>query len=319
MLISRALVEAMSTARKGLDGAVGKIGTVFSRRVGGYGGGARASGNTFEHEDARNRHLFDGVDSHEMARSETDDPEPSRDQKPEKEPDDTLDESDGLRVEDVLRAVQDHERSLFTGLGADVDIRVSSTPIFCARVRKILQDGWEIEYGPSGGGSRCSPSLKKIVIDFAHTRYVERLVGSLAHEVGHALHPNYLRRPADGETFEQWHEMISERRAAGEGEAAISQYEAALEAHDRGHPEALRGSSAYRHFCDEHWRGEISRDEARQKIGEIYRDFIPSSRLYSSYDHKWYTEHLSAWKRWYQEGLVTSPPPDETPEKGTST
>ncbi|MEU7631164.1 hypothetical protein AB0C34_14425 [Nocardia sp. NPDC049220] len=211
----------------------------------------------------------------------------------------------------LMRAVHEPARgSVTTGLGRHIDSRLAATPTTMAKAKKILQDGWEIRYGPAGTGSRAIRSKKLITIDGAYAESIELVIKSLSHELGHAMFPNRLPIPKKRAKFARWHEIAKQRRAIGEGEATLSADEAAMEARARGITTAIRASDEHRDICDRHWRGEISRDDARREIAETFHNRRPSSRQYSSYEEKWYKEHLAHWKRLHTEGLVKYPAPE---------
>ncbi|MEU7766584.1 hypothetical protein AB0B25_15815 [Nocardia sp. NPDC049190] len=280
MSISRQLIEAVSAARNQLSAAIKKASTALSRKVRGVGSTADSSAHTFGAQDIRNRDSFD-----------------------------EFDEFDDLSA--LMRAVQEPAGELVvTGLGRDVDIRLAATPKTMAKARALLEDEWTIRYGPKGRGSASVESQKRITIDGKYKGDVEEVMRSLSHEFGHASYPDDIPFPEMEDEFLQWHEIAKRHRALGEGEATLSVDEAALEAHARGITAAIRASGKLRDICDQHWRGEISRDDAREKIAEAFQHRRPASGKYSSYAEKWYKEHLDGWERFRKAGIVTSRAPE---------
>jgi len=78
-----------------------------------------------------------------------------------------------------------------TGLEESVDKLAAKSPSLQKDIKQLQADGWKIDYGTAGKGSFADRNSipPKITIDSALQGQTEQATQTLAHEVGHALHP----------------------------------------------------------------------------------------------------------------------------------
>lgn len=73
-----------------------------------------------------------------------------------------------------------------TGLGKGVDGVAAKSPTLQKDLADLQKDGWNIEYGPKGGGSSANRATKTIVLDGNLQSNPNAATQVLSHEVGHA-------------------------------------------------------------------------------------------------------------------------------------
>lgn len=156
-----------------------------------------------------------------------------------------------------------------SGLGPDVDAIVVLSPALQAHIEHLLREGWSIVYGPPGQGStvRRQGADLSIIIDGNLANQPELAVGTLAHEVGHAMYTV----PPDTSSREAY----VDSKLAGEGAATLMNIQVQREILANGGPDiGIRGNAvnhpAYNAAYD---RYLIDGDGAvaRRTIGEVYR------------------------------------------------
>ena len=76
-----------------------------------------------------------------------------------------------------------------TGLGKGVDGVAAKSPTLQKDLADLQKDGWNIEYGPKGGGSSANRATKTIVLDGNLQSNPNAATQVLSHEVGHAKYP----------------------------------------------------------------------------------------------------------------------------------
>lgn len=76
-----------------------------------------------------------------------------------------------------------------TGLGKGVDGVAAKSPTLQKDLADLQKDGWNIEYGPKGGGSSANRATKTIVLDGNLQSNPNAATQVLSQEVGHAKYP----------------------------------------------------------------------------------------------------------------------------------
>ena len=186
-----------------------------------------------------------------------------------------------------------------TGLGANVDRWVNSSPEFARLVRDFLSRGGTIVIGPAGGGSSYSDRLDQITIDandIARGNTAD-IAGTLSHEGGHSNHtPGYT--PPDGLTRAEYIRVNVERQLAGEGEAILRNFEMRDSVVNYGGGLThVRGPLAEYERIYEQYLVDGDRDKARAAIGAIVanqRVSIPPKEKYWDYYARTYADFWDA-------------------------
>lgn len=140
---------------------------------------------------------------------------------------------------------------------------------------------WKIAYGEKGKGKFCDYPARRIIID-PKIEDTSELTYSLAHEVGHArmfeenlgLYGAMISR--EGMTREKWVWSNCSAHFRCEGEAELTALETWKEILGNGGPDK-RPDDAHMKIYEQYERGDISRHEARGKIGQYFATYPRSS------------------------------------------
>lgn len=163
-------------------------------------------------------------------------------------------------------------------LGPDVDGRVNQSPSLQDDWQGLSDDGWVMEDGTPGEGSRCDPRNKKITLDPNAANNPDGGASTVAHEIGHAKSPGPKvpdpRNAADRATFvdEATNESLTE-----EGRATLKNAQARQEILDNGGPDIgypgdPANTAAYDGIAQRVNNGELTPEQGAQEIGKIYGD-----------------------------------------------
>jgi hypothetical protein len=112
-----------------------------------------------------------------------------------------------------------------SGLGKDIDAAVAKCPQFQKIIEDLQKKGWKIEYGDAGKGTYASKKDKKIVVDTNKKGDIAKVVGSLAHEVGHARYKEDPYVQPAGLTKKEYVNANVKRNLKDEGEATLTNVE----------------------------------------------------------------------------------------------
>ena len=162
-----------------------------------------------------------------------------------------------------------------TGLGADVDLMAGMSPALAQRIRDLQAQGWTIRYSRPGDppGTYCDRTTNTIVIDPNANSTTESRVQSLAHEAGHAGYTPGAYVPPSGLTRQEYVDRNTANSLADEGEATLFNAQARREIMNNGGPDvgiAGAQSQQYSNTYDQYAAGNLTRDQARSQIGQIF-------------------------------------------------
>lgn len=174
-----------------------------------------------------------------------------------------------------------------TGFGAEVDAIAAKSPSLQQKLNRLQNDGWQIQFGPAGGGSTCSRPDKVIKIDGAKMGDPVAIAQTLAHEAGHA-------------TYTPRHDFTSKNAyvrsaLADEGAATLSNIQARREilangGADIGIAGNKANAEAYNAAYDQFLR-DGDENKARDTIGTIFGRGERTSNTglaYEDYYGGWY-------------------------------
>ncbi|CAM3385979.1 hypothetical protein [Burkholderia ubonensis] len=174
-----------------------------------------------------------------------------------------------------------------TGLGSDVDQLAAKSPSLQSDLRKLDEEDWEINFGPSGGGSFADRRRKIITIDGDLKDHPVSATQTLAHEVGHATYP--LREDCSSKA------AYVNSTLDDEGAATINNIKARREILANGGQDiGISGNSAnhasYNKAYDQ-FLLDGDADAARRAIGEQFGEGELTSNTrqpYAEYYGNWY-------------------------------
>jgi len=203
--------------------------------------------------------------------------------------------------------------AITTGLGEDVDALVALSPSLQADLEVLRKKGWEIEYGPEGGGSfasRTSTPPRIVIAD----RYKENGILAtrvLAHEAGHALYPYEekllsLDDYVNGASVDKAANEYVNGALADEGAATLYNIRIQREILEASNPKIDIGISGpkdeeelalYNSIYDAMIADEITSEQARHDIGQTYRDKKTSTtkKTYDETFRKHFVEKYIPW------------------------
>ncbi|MGA6208264.1 hypothetical protein ACPESR_26265 [Nocardia testacea] len=162
-----------------------------------------------------------------------------------------------------------------TGLGDEVDRLAALSPTLQRYLRQLKQDGWVIGYRDVGGGAHTTRGDMRITVHSGSRDAPEKVLGSLAHEVGHANRSAYEPRPVryDGQGRTRWVRASAFEHLRDEGEAALVETQILREIAAAGGPK-LRTSGRFGDRYEEHYdrylRKELTREDARDENAHYY-------------------------------------------------
>lgn len=164
--------------------------------------------------------------------------------------------------------------SVKTNLGDEVDKELAKCPQFSQNMQKLIEEGWSIEYGQKGKGSYCSKSGKKIVIDENKKGNTAAILGTLAHESGHAMYTPDPYVGPEGLTKEEYAGKNANSSLKDEGEATLTNIEMkeCLEKNGGMKINVAGAQAAEYEKIAKKYLDSKDRDKARQEIGDIFAD-----------------------------------------------
>ncbi|MGW5385627.1 hypothetical protein [Nocardia sp. NPDC003963] len=251
--VARALQQVLVGTKNFIAGN----GDVRISALRGHAGKSRAAADWFEGLDPR---LADGIRS----------PDPHGG-------------GDGPTGEYPLPRRVDPPRFERTGLGHEVDRLASLSPTFQRLLRETKADGWTVAYGDIGGGAHTTRSNRRITVDSGIRDQPEKVLGALAHEIGHAYGSAYQPQsvPYRGQGRTRWVRSSAFEHLRDEGEAALVETQILREIAAAGGPRLRpsgRFGAEYERNYDQYRRGESTREEARDENAHHYmREFRSGS------------------------------------------
>lgn len=192
-----------------------------------------------------------------------------------------------------------------TGLGPEVDQMMRLSPTLLAKVKKLKDEGWTLEYGTAGKGTFTDKTHKKIVIDSNDKGDTTAILNSLAHETGHATY-DVPWHPPKGLTRQQYVERNTRENLRDEGEATLSEYEVRDELLAAGGPDiGISGGNRKakdKAYADYKKHGDRAR--ARDDIGQIFHDKEhPSNDTSKTY----YDYYKGPHEKWWDKNITPNP------------
>jgi type VI secretion system secreted protein VgrG len=158
-----------------------------------------------------------------------------------------------------------------TGLGPEIDRLAMLSPTLLADLRDIKAKGFQIVPSHAGRGSFTDPRAvpSTITIDLEENDTTERVIATLAHELGHATHPPVYDRSSK--------QAYVDGLLAGEGAAAFNAIRVQRELQTHGTPPAvLPGGDELNRAYDQYLM-DGNYDGAIRQMGEVYRTMETSN------------------------------------------
>jgi len=167
-------------------------------------------------------------------------------------------------------------RPIESGLGPEVDARVNKSPTLQQDWEGLSDDGWTMENGEPGKGSRCDADNKIISLDPNLANNPDNGAATVAHEIGHANPPGPPRPNAS--TAIARGPFVDDATSNGlteEGRATLKNAQARQEILDNGGPDIgypgdPANTPAYDAIAERVNNGEITPEQGAKEIGEIY-------------------------------------------------
>jgi len=161
-----------------------------------------------------------------------------------------------------------------TGLGEDIDKLVAQSPTLLANFKTIMaMPKVTVVWGPAGGGSRWSYKPPTMVIDSNHKGKTGEVLGTLAHESGHALYsPAHTWDPTLSRA--DFVKRNLDESLRNEGEATLMNVQIMLEYEKAKIPARVSaGTSAHAaKYVEIYKKYPTDRNKARQEIANWFRD-----------------------------------------------
>jgi hypothetical protein len=184
-----------------------------------------------------------------------------------------------------------------THLGVDIDTSIMKCPAFQQSIQTLQDQGWHFEYGTSGKGTSTDKENKKIVIDSNEKGNTILIVGSLAHEIGHAQYQADPYVAHNNLTEEEYVNANLLNDLKDEGEATLTNIEIKnCLKKNKGVTITVAGahSAKYEKIANNYPEAK-DRDQARVEIGQYYADHEkptgePSGTTYRDYYEKTYRD-----------------------------
>lgn len=189
-----------------------------------------------------------------------------------------------------------------TNLGSNIDAVVNQSPALARDVQALQTAGWTIRYTTgSETGSFTDANRHLIVIDSASQANAAQAAQSLAHEVGHANHPNPYTPPS-GLTRAEYVARNTDAQLAGEGAATLRNAEARAQILAAGGPDVgIAGAqpAQYDAIYQQYAAGNITRAQAEQQIGQLFGSGETTSNTNQNYRAYYSSTYEQAWDAAY--------------------
>jgi uncharacterized Zn-binding protein involved in type VI secretion len=214
-------------------------------------------------------------------------------------------------VEEIARPAVDPTKSPIDNL---VDAARPRAPDLAAKVEDLQSRGWQVRFAENGDGpgSYCSKDSKTIVLDPALQSNPARAAEVLAHEAGHA---NYTQEPYQKFDMSMSRDEYVQRNLNNdlldEGEATLSSLDARQEILDSGGRDigtSGQNAAEYQRIYGDYKNGNITRDQARQQIADIFGNETTSTtgQSYNDYYGARFQEHYdNVIVPWAQQNGIT--------------
>lgn len=209
------------------------------------------------------------------------------------------------------RKPKEEERSggskpIETPLGPEVDGRVNKSPTLQEDWNGLKDDGWTMENGNPGEGSRCDSPNKTITLDPNLANNPDAGAATVAHEIGHAKSPGpQMSDPTTAADRGSFVENSTRESLTEEGRATLKNAQARQEILDNGGPDVgypgdPANTPAYDAVAQRVQNGEITPEQGAQEIGEIYGQGEHVSgtnppQTYGDYFSDWYGNQYDAY------------------------
>lgn len=182
--------------------------------------------------------------------------------------------------------------SAASGLGESVDELVNKSPTLQKDLHELAEDGWDIKYGASGGGSYADRANKVIVLDSDLQGDAATTTQVLAHEVGHA---NYDYKP----DFSSRSAFVN-GTLADEGAATLKNIQVQREIIGNGGPDISVAGNPHNHVEYNTIYNQYLKDgnatAAEHAIGKIFGQGEITSTThepYADYYGGWYDDNFT--------------------------
>jgi len=179
-----------------------------------------------------------------------------------------------------------------SGLGPEVDARVNKSPTLQNDWEGLSNDGWVMENGNPGEGSRCDSNTKTVTLDPTLSNNPDAGAATVAHEIGHAKSPGTnVPDPRSAGDRGSFVDQATNESLTEEGRATLKNAQARQEILDNGGPDIgypgdPANTAAYDGVAQRVNNGEITPEQGAQEIGKIYGDgehVSGTSKTYSEY------------------------------------
>lgn len=145
--------------------------------------------------------------------------------------------------------------------------QINKSPTLQNQLNQLIDKGWAIQPGQTGGGSYADEQNKLIIMDPEHLADDNEAVQTLAHEAGHALYPVDI----DHSSRENYiNSLLSDEGGATLNNIKVQREILANGGEDIGIAGSTENLKAYNEAYDKMMGGEISRNSAAQSIGKIF-------------------------------------------------
>ncbi|WP_455864164.1 type VI secretion system Vgr family protein [Pantoea agglomerans] len=181
-----------------------------------------------------------------------------------------------------------------TPFGQDIDKLVSESPTLTEDLKKLQEQGWELQEGKAGGGTTANRSKQVITVDGNDLKDPANAVQSIAHETGHAL---YTPKNDFSSKDSYLNSALSD-----EGAATLKNIEVRREilsngGEDIGVAGNYENTASYNRVYDELQSGAKTKVQAEESIGRIFgKGEVTSNtgQTYEDYYGGWYDKNFPA-------------------------
>ena len=191
-----------------------------------------------------------------------------------------------------------------TGFGADVDLLAGLSPALRQRISDLQAHGWTIRASRPGDpiGTFADRKSRTIVIDTTGQSAADT-VQSLSHEAGHAGYTLPPEIPPSGLTRQQYVDQNTNRNLGDEGAATLFNAQSRQEIINHGGPDvgiAGTHTAQYADIYDQQSAGNITGDQARTQIGQVYgTGESPSTSTGQNYQQYYSNDYSQNWDKNY--------------------
>jgi hypothetical protein len=184
-----------------------------------------------------------------------------------------------------------------TGLGKEIDAVAGKSFTLSHHIKALQDQGYRFQWGTAGGGSFLDRDAHTVTLDPNMKGNTLQVVQTLAHEVGHGMHPEPKAIPPKGLTHDLFIKLNVDQHLTDEGAANFENAKVREELIAAGAGDiGIAGSQQDKYLAiyDDFKKGKITKQDAEYKMGQLFGNETTSNtgenyRTYygKTYEQQW--------------------------------